>query len=79
MASIHKPLIKILLISLTFTAGIGFSVFSTVTQSLANQNVPSKKINNTYGYSTAQHTYKPRSEYNKKLQRSINRSIYKII
>ena len=79
MTSIYKPLIKIILISLTFTAGIGFSVFSTLTQSQANQNVPSKKINNTYCDSIAQHTYKPRSEYNKKLQRSINRSIYKTI
>lgn len=73
MTSIYKPLIKILLISLTLAFSIGFSAFTTVAQSQESQNTPSKIIYNTYSDLVAQHDYQPTSGYEKKTQNSNDR------
>lgn len=69
MTSIYKPTIKVLLVSLAITAGIGLSVFSTIKESQAS----SVHITQTSVKSDGKNQpYQPKSQYEKKIHRELS-------
>ncbi len=73
MTSIYKPLIKIFLVPLALTVGIGFSAFSTVKESQGNLSQYTNNIDNSKPNFTKQATDRSKSQYEKKFQRDFNR------
>lgn len=75
MTSIYRPLIKFLFISLTLTVGIAFSAFSSVKQYQATLSQQTNNVSDANNHLKKQITYKPKSEYERQLQRDIDRLI----
>lgn len=69
MTSIYKPTLKLLLVSLAITVGIGLSVFSTVKESQASANDLTKVSVNS---DKKRHAYQPKSQYEKKIHRELS-------
>lgn len=69
MTSIYKEIIKVLLVSLAITAGIGLSVFSTVKESQASSNSLTKA---SVKSDNKKQPYQPKSQYEKKVHTELS-------